>query len=395
MSQTVTTGKKLRVCMVVACANDVSGSSMRDDARMSPVLHPAIHNLLDGLKCRQDIEVEVIYGRRNPVAGEDRWEGSLHYVPVKYRPLPIPGMGGPYLARTIVLLRHIQKTKPDVVHGQGTERESGLVAALSRRPAVLTLHGNFREIAKLIVGPFWNYYKLNAKLETFALKRVHGVICISEYTKQLVTHISAKTWTIANAVDKEFFAIKGTPVKGRIVCLAGVNAGKNQVAFLENLKRNDCARACNFIFYGYVNTNHPYGKQFMEQIHELKSATFGGVLTTAEVSLVLKSADVLVLPSLYDNSPVCILEAMAAGVPVVASNVGGIPELVKCGKTGFLTQSDQLQEMIKRIKEIVMDRAMRERMSVAARERALERYTPQAVAAEHVVIYQKLLDGSK
>ena len=82
-------------------------------------------------------------------------------------------------------------------------------------------------------------------------------------------------------------------------------------------------------------------------------------------------------------------------MPVVASNVGGIPELVKCGKTGFLTQSDQLQEMIKRIKEIVMDRAMRERMSVAARERALERYTPQAVAAEHVVIYQKLLAGSK
>jgi glycosyltransferase involved in cell wall biosynthesis len=80
---------------------------------------------------------------------------------------------------------------------------------------------------------------------------------------------------------------------------------------------------------------------------------------------------------------------------VVASKVGGIPELVKCGETGFLTQPDQLQEMIEHIKDIVMNRPMRERMSIAARNRALESYTPEAVAAKHVVIYQKLLAGSR
>ena len=381
--------------MAVACANDVSGSAMRDDSRMSPVLHPAIHNLLDGLKERQDIEVEVIYGRQKPVAGEDRWEGSLHYVPVRYRSWPIPGMGGPYLGRTIALLRHIGKTKPDLVHGQGTERESGVVAALSRRPSVLTLHGNFREIAKLIRGPVWSYYKLNAKLETYALKRVHGVICISDYTKQSLSALTAKKLIVANAVDKAFFDIKTTPEKGRVVCLAGINPGKNQVAFLEILKRVDCECPWSFNFYGHINKEHSYGKRFLELINELENANFGGILTSANVPLALKNADVLVLPTLYDNSPVCILEAMAAGVPVVASKVGGVPELVKCGETGFLTEPDQLQKMIERIKDIVMDRPMRERMSVAARNRALESYTPEAVAAKHVVIYQKLLAGSK
>lgn len=380
--------------MVVVCANDVSGSSMRDDARMSPVLHPAIHNLLDGLKDRQDIEVEVIYGRQSPESGEDRWEGSLHYVPVKYRPWPVPGMGGPYLARTMALLRHIRKTKPDLVHGQGTERESGLVAALSGRPSVLTLHGNFREIAKLIKGPFWSYYQLNARMETFVLKRVKWVICISDYTKRLVEDLNSKTDVLANAVNGAFFDIKNAPEIGRVVCLAGITERKNQVAFLEALRDSGPSECLAFEFYGPINESHPYGKNFLALINGMPSASFKGSVTTALVPKVLEKADILVLPALEDNCPVCILEAMAAGVPVVASKVGGIPELVECGQTGFLTQADRLQEMVERIKEIVMDRPMRERMSDASRDKALESYAPEAVAAKHAEIYQKLLTAS-
>src|SRR6478609_4421555 len=97
---------KLRIAMLVVDANDHLDDQGRDGSRQSPVLHTAIHNLLDGLKSRDDIEVEVIYGARDVDDVASRWDGSLHYIALPYKSLPIPGMGGSYLGRLLAISKY-------------------------------------------------------------------------------------------------------------------------------------------------------------------------------------------------------------------------------------------------------------------------------------------------
>lgn len=392
----MTVPAKLRVCMAVACANDVSGASHRDESRQSPLLHTAIHNLLDGLRDCEDLEVEVIYGRMQPKPGEDRWEGCLHYVPIRYKPFPIPGMGGPYLARTLALLRHIKKTKPDLVHGQGTERESGLVAALSKCPSALTLHGNFRQIAKTLKSPLWSYYSIASRLEGFVGRRVNGIICISSYTKDLVRGLNKKLWVLPNAVNSAFFDIENRPRVGKIICIAGITEWKNQVEFLEAFKKAGVEIPnLSVEFWGPINVSHPYAKEFIRLVENLPFATYKGSARPDEIPMILKNADILVLPSIEDNCPVCILEAMAGGIPVVATNVGGIPDLVREGETGFLSGPTNQSELWRNLATLVKNRDLRTSFSIQSRKHALQKYTSQSIASEHVKIYRSIVSGSK
>lgn len=378
--------------MAVSCANDVSGTVHRDDSQQSPVLHTAIHNLLDGLKNREEIEVEVIYGRMHPKDGEDRREGAIHYVPVPYKPLPIPGMGGPYLARTWALLRHIQKVKPDLVHGQGTERESGLVAALSGRPSVLTLHGNFREIAKTLKTPPWNYHSINAMFETFTIPRVGGVICISNYTKKLVQDLNQKLWVLPNAVNEKMFEIERLPVEGRVVCIAGISARKNQTNLLLQCDNVFSTHpSFKLHFWGPGNAEAPYDAEFFSNIGRRPWASYCGNAPVEQIPAILSEASILVLPSIEDNCPVAILEAMAVGVPVVASSVGGIPDLVEEGKTGLLVLPSEPSGYAKAIQRMLNSPEERASFSRLARAKALREYTPAAIGRAHVAIYQELL----
>ncbi|MEM1158909.1 MAG: glycosyltransferase family 4 protein [Verrucomicrobiota bacterium] len=379
--------------MAAPDANDVAGAAHRDDSQKSPVLHTAMHNLLAGLKVRDDIEVELVYGRQHPAPGENRWEGCVHYIPVSYKPFPIPLMGGPYLARTLAILRHISRTNPDIVHGQGTERESGLVAALSGKPSVLSLHGNFREISRTLKSPPWDYHWLNARLESFTVKHVHGIICISTYTKRLVSKLNSNLWTLPNAVNESFFSTSNTPEIGKIICIAGIGERKNQLNFVEAyIKTYPDTSPFRLEFVGPINPEQSYAKQFLATIKNRQDIAYLGSFGADNIPEILRSSDILLLPSIEDNCPVCILEAMASGIPVVASDVGGIPDLVIHGETGYLANANQPQKMIHYINNIIANRKLRKQLSIASQKRALSKFSAEAIANSHVEIYEAIVN---
>jgi len=378
--------------MAVVCANDVSGASHRDDTKPSPLLHTAIHNLLDGLKDREDIEVEVVYGRMSPKSGEDRWEGCLHYVPVPYKPLPIPGMGGPYLARTLALLRHIKKTKPDLVHGQGTERESGMVAALCGRPSVLTLHGNFRAIAKTIHAKPFSYFGIAAMIERFCLPRVSGVHCLSSHTKASVGTLAKQTWIIPNAVNQRFFEVVRSPASAPyVICVAGINTWKNPILLVEagdTLQQRFPETEIHFI--GACDPNHPDGKTFLDAIAQRRWCHYHRQCLPEDLIPYMARATCSVLPSRQENFGLALAEALAAGIPALGSRVGGIPDVVQDGKTGYLFDSDSPAYLAEKLVAIHGDKALAGRFSTAAKADAMSRFSCQAVAGAHVEMYSEV-----
>ena len=114
-----------------------------------------------------------------------------------------------------------------------------------------------------------------------------------------------------------------------------------------------------------------------------------------DVSSLLADADCLVLSSELEATPYVIVEAMAAGLPVVASGIFGIPELVEEGVTGLLVPPGDPAAIARAIAALAADPAIRRRMGAAARRRYEERFTLERFVAETVAVYRELLDATK
>ncbi|HZF07357.1 MAG TPA: glycosyltransferase family 4 protein [Thermoanaerobaculia bacterium] len=109
--------------------------------------------------------------------------------------------------------------------------------------------------------------------------------------------------------------------------------------------------------------------------------TFLGRADAARVRELLAGALALVVPSTYEGMPLVVLEAMAAGLPVVASRVSGIPEVVVDGETGWLVPPEDPAALAAALEEVLADPAEAARRGEAGRRRVAERFTPAAAAA--------------
>src|SRR6185312_6563280 len=101
--------------------------------------------------------------------------------------------------------RKLREIRPDIVHGQGTERDCAISAALSGFSNVVTIHGNMAELARLFGARIGSYEWLASRLENFALRRTAGVFCNSAYTESLVRPRARKVWRVPNALRQPFF----------------------------------------------------------------------------------------------------------------------------------------------------------------------------------------------
>jgi L-malate glycosyltransferase len=110
-----------------------------------------------------------------------------------------------------------------------------------------------------------------------------------------------------------------------------------------------------------------------------------------DIPAILASVDITVLPSSSESLSNVIMESMAAGIPVVASDVGGNPELVENGKTGFLFPPGDEKQFAVALETLVAQPELRKQFGAAARERALAEYTIPRVRDRYQDLYRSLL----
>ena len=110
-----------------------------------------------------------------------------------------------------------------------------------------------------------------------------------------------------------------------------------------------------------------------------------------DIVSLLSVADLFLLPSLQESFGLAALEAMACGVPVVASHVGGLPEVVEEGITGFLHPPDHLHEMAESAIAILSDETLHARMSADCMRLAAERFSADRVVPLYETLYAQLL----
>lgn len=111
----------------------------------------------------------------------------------------------------------------------------------------------------------------------------------------------------------------------------------------------------------------------------------------SDVAVLLSAADVFLLPSRMEGFPNAIMEAMAMGLPVVASDAGGIPDLVRHGEDGFLHDPDDTAGMAASVLRLLGDAALRQRFGASARQRIVEDFSLKKLGDRVLARYEELL----
>ena len=121
------------------------------------------------------------------------------------------------------------------------------------------------------------------------------------------------------------------------------------------------------------------------------SVHYLGKLTLPEVGSCLRQSDLYFIPSLWENCPYACLEAMAAGRAIVASDAGGLPELIQHEQNGLIAKSGDAQAFVRQLVRMIEDRPLRERLGAAARRTIEERYTDVFIARQSLDVWTKSL----
>lgn len=317
----------------------------------------------------------------------------------------------------------LQEIKPDLVHAQGTERDCALCAVLSPYPRLLTIHGNLRLIKKQVGFKPFSAMWFQCFIEGYVVPRFDGVICITNYTKRAVEHEVPRTWVVPNAVDTKFLEIGETRVRkcesGKvksdeanyegdlppshlttfapsnqtpiILVVASIDARKNQITFIKALDSLAQKMPFQVRFFGKCGDDE-YGREFKFLIASRPWCQYGGMVSREVLQTEFQKATMLALPTHEDNCPMVVLEAQAAGIPVIASKVGGVPDLVEDGVTGLLVNPEDPVTFCAAVEKLLAnDDSLRERLAQMAHQKAMEEYHPRIIAEKHLEIYQAVL----
>jgi glycosyltransferase involved in cell wall biosynthesis len=118
-----------------------------------------------------------------------------------------------------------------------------------------------------------------------------------------------------------------------------------------------------------------------------------GWVTGGRKEEILTRATLFVLPSYNEGLPLAVLEAMAYGLPIVSTPVGGIPEAIVDGETGFLVEPGDVEAIARKVNLLLSDAELRDRMGMNARRRAQEQFEVGAIINQLFTIYDELIAG--
>jgi glycosyltransferase involved in cell wall biosynthesis len=366
----------------------------KDYTHPTPYFGTAPDALLQGFATLgKQVEVHIVACLQQPVPAPEKIADNLWY-----HGLHVPKIGWlrtMYQGCIRAVRKKMHEIQPDIVHGQGTERDCSLSAIFSGFPTVLTIHGNMRLIARVNHVPPFSFHWLTAKLEAFTIPRSEGVVCITGYTRNAVKDLAKKTWLLPNAVNPRFFEIQAQPAPTEppiFLCVGTICFRKNQNDFIRALDPLAAKRKFKVIFLGGVDKRDPYCLEFLELVKNRPWCEYPGFESGYEkLKSYFEKASLLVLPTREDNCPMVVLEAAAAGVPVVASNVGGVPDLVQNGKTGLFCDPTNTASMSSAVEKILAEPELARAMAVEAKRQARERFHPTVVASRHVEIYRSVV----
>jgi glycosyltransferase involved in cell wall biosynthesis len=175
---------------------------------------------------------------------------------------------------------------------------------------------------------------------------------------------------------------------GRLLAMKGIDTLIESVPkVLKNANKDDNVL---FLFAGPGDVG-PY----MEKVTKLgieRHCLFLGPLSRESTIQLMGAAELVVVPSYLENCPYVVLESMACGTPVVASKVGGIPEIIDDNSNGVLVEPGSTEALAKAILGILTDKSLRKLMSERAREKIAKNFSWDVNVEKYVAAYSEAMN---
>lgn len=332
------------------------------------------------------------------VSGTTGWlTNELAAIDVNYEILPdmVREINPAKDIKTINSICHILEDKhPDIIHCHSSK--AGIVGriagAIKNIPAVFTAHGwaftSGVSPAKRIIY---------AAIEHIMLGITKRVICVSEFDRQLAKrfflHNYNRIVTVHNGiVDKTFNTdiVSEHSLPLNLASVARFSHQKNNMELIRAVEQINklcsCSLQLNMVGDGpllseaqaYVTSHH-----LENDVHFLGRRT--------DVDDILNQNDIFCLISNYEGLPISIIEAMRAGMPIIASDVGGVNELVQDDVNGFLIPRGNISELVEKLKYILDHKELIKYMGKASRKIYEEEYTADKMNKKIFSVYNEVI----
>lgn len=343
-----------------------------------------------------DLDIHLITLERNLTHELTEMDGkvSIHRLPASGWPQILDIHAGPGRKR---LLTKIRQLNPDIVHSHET---FGLTMGDLDIPHVFTVHGfdhaNIPAEGRSFArgrSILWRF------VENRGLGRQKTIISISPYVRGMIERFApqAAIHDIDNPVDDRYFTVspdKQTDSDKRVLILGWINERKNTLGAIRAIAHAIRSGAKGTLAVAGEAKFSSYKDLLLREIHDLgieNHVEFLGHINREQLEKELQRTSILLLPSLQENAPMAISEAMAASIPVVTSNRCGMPYMVADGESGFLVDPTDSVQIGERLKELLLSPELCRKMGARGREIALARFHSDVVAAKTRAVYESVL----
>lgn len=274
----------------------------------------------------------------------------------------------------------------DLVHGHYGFHSALFPAVIKRKPLVVTFHGS-----DALKEPL--RHKVYRSLQKFIISRSDNIIAVSDEIKNVLTsNLGAepnRISIISCAVDTSVFvSLEKMDVRRKL----GIAQNAKVVLFAGSLSYTkgvdvifECAQRMPDVLFILV------GDGLLKT--GIKNCKFPGACPHEEMPIWMNAADIFVLPSRSEGTPVVILEALSCGIPVIASRIGGCPDVIKDGQTGYLVPVNDVDILQRKLRDLLNDEVGRNLMGRRGREDMMEKFDNKKITQSIKRIYEETINS--
>lgn len=359
-------------------------------------------NLAKGLSSIKEIDLHIItHSSKIPFTQEIKKDNITYHI-IKYN-FPFSNKGFPNKFRWDIFtlysgfiknaLKEIKNIQPDIIHAHGTEHAYSLCAYYAGVPNITSIQGIVSEIYK--ITPTFNFW-LQKHIENYSIKKNKYFGCRTDWDKNIIKEKNPESiiYYLPEIISDIFFNLKWQPINYNTLLYVGSltkHKGLDILLYaIAELKSN--LPEINLRIIGQANNIFKKKIDILIDKFDIKSnIQFLGSKLSAEIASEMAKATIYVHPSLIDNSPNSLCEAMAVGMPCIASNVGGIPSIIENKKNGILFNRGDAKSLANSVKFLFSDRNRLCELGIEARETAKKWNSSETNTKITTDIYSTLL----
>jgi glycosyltransferase involved in cell wall biosynthesis len=303
---------------------------------------------------------------------------------------------------SLIVYKQVKSLKPDIIHLQGNGSSLLLLRKLKNENVVITPHADLK-------GEYLNFITLKKKInhkiviiiERFVMKKFNNFIFISEYLKtilyenKVLGQINHQT-VIFNPVNPIFFLVKDNEQINRlnILYVGEISKRKGLIDLIKGLSE---LKVKGIIYH--LNIVGDFNNNIIKDLilttikeNNLDSQiTFFGWVSQKSIAELMNYNGVFVLPSNQESLPMSLIESMSSGKIVIATDVGGISEIVKHEVTGYIYKKNDIKQLSSILEKLYYNPLLYLSISHNARLYANDNFSPSMICQKTKYFYSSII----